>query len=99
MTSIADIEEKINAYLVGAISGQILVEYVDDLVSSDEVYNFAPRIRETVLLFQDTFAFYVDDPEKRSEYNSFFGPDQLKYFVIEFREALRQNGKDNISDC
>lgn len=99
MTSIAAIEEKIDAYLVGAISGQSLVDYVDDLVSSDEVYNFAPRIRETVLLFQDTFAFYVDDPEKRSEHSSFYGPEELKSVAVEFQQALRQNGKDNISDC
>lgn len=91
MTPIEKIDVQIDSYLSGGVSGQNLINYIDDLVSSDEVYDFNPGIRDIVLRFQDIFAFYVEDPEMRLDHMSFYGPEQLKSVVLDFQKDLRES--------
>jgi hypothetical protein len=89
MITLRDIEAGISKYLSGKIAGKQLVNLIDDAVSSDDVYEYETRLLETILASQDTFALYVEDPTKRSEHPSFYGPDQLKNVVVDLQRELR----------
>jgi hypothetical protein len=84
-----DIEARISEFLLGKSSGKQLIDLIDDAVSGDDVYDYEMRVQEAILASQDALALYVEDPVKRSEHPSYYGPDQLKKVVLDLQGELR----------
>jgi hypothetical protein len=88
MIVLDDINARILDYLAGRIEGKLLVTFIDDVVSSDDVYEYDSDVQDVVLEYQNILAHYVEDPIMRSEHPSFYGPERLKSVVVDMQRAL-----------
>lgn len=82
------IKLRVQEYLDGTICGSSLVDYIDGLVYNDVVYDYNEKIQELILRYQDIFALYVEDPNKRIEHVSYYGPKKLLVFARDLKQEL-----------
>jgi hypothetical protein len=82
------IRKQIEDYLNGCVSATDLISYIDTAVGDDDVYSYEQNICDIIMKYQDLLALYVEDPVKRQESASYYGPDRLKAIVDELRQEL-----------
>lgn len=88
MITVQQIQAALSDYFSGRASGSSIVDLIDDAVSSDAVYEYEDRIQHIILEYQDILAYYVDDPVKRLESTSYFGPDKLKTTLFDLNQDI-----------
>jgi len=80
--------QRLMAYLDGQVTGKDLVRTVDDIVSSDAVYETNKVVEEIILKYQDKMSLYVEDAQQRSEHPAYFGPVELRRIATELKRDL-----------
>jgi hypothetical protein len=78
----------IDKFLRHEITGQQIVNAIDEFVSSDKVYDLPDTVANNTLDLQNQAAMYVANPEKRLEYSGYFDDSKLTEILVSF---LRQN--------
>jgi len=96
MISLNDINAQILQYLSGRTGGEQLIACIDDAVSNGDVHEYQSDAQRVILQFQDILALYVEDPTKRSEHDSFYGPKRLKSVVLDLQRSIRAIESDTL---
>lgn len=88
MITPAQISSCVQEYLSDRIRGTDLVNYIDDAVSTDAVYEYSQELQKLIMIYQDLLALYVDDPIRRLEHPAYYGPEKLRVFASDLKQEL-----------
>ncbi len=75
---------KMQAYLCGKAPARDVVRAIDEVVSSDQVYDLPSDVKQAILDLQDRTAMYVADAARRSEFPGYIGDTELRELIEAF---------------